>query len=60
LFFDLKDIEGVEVLPVGVLDPKALCPEDSSLNCLVPPVVGDLGTGDIELLRLVFLNFLSN
>ena len=48
------DLNGPELRPVGVEDPKAL-PESSSLD-LVPPVVGDLGAGDREDLDAVFLN----
>ena len=45
-----------ELRPVGVLDPKALLPDISSLEVLVPPVVGDLAIDEREDLEVVFLN----
>lgn len=51
-------LKEAELRPVGVLEPKAELPDISSLDCLVPPVVGDLGIGDKDLLEVVLLNLL--
>ena len=49
---------GIVPLPVGVLDPNAAPPDNSSLF-LVPPVVGEALIGERDPLETDFLNFFS-